>query len=236
MTHTITRTFTEHAVLFYPEMVKAIMEERKTMTRRLIKHKVYGISIPDDLGYTLTTEGIALLNGPDYPDGKEDEVRCPFGGIGDRLWVREQHFKFGHWVKNGISKTGRQKWKFVQDSQLVLYYETPPEKYRKSMDKKNPGEPQWYWRLGRFMFRKDSRLTLEISELKVEMLQDISQEDAENEGVSIDDDGMFCMNYQRKKMEMICPEESFESLWKLIHGDESWDSNSWVWVIGFKKI
>lgn len=78
-----------------------------------------------------------------------------------------------------------------------------------------------------------------ITDIKVERLCDISQEDAQAEGVKIDDEGMECWNYLNEKFEWIVPEESFKSLWKSIysnHPQKAWELNPWVWVIEFEQV
>jgi hypothetical protein len=80
------------------------------------------------------------------------------------------------------------------------------------------------------------RIFLEITDVRIERLQDISEEDAIKEGILIDDDGFCCWDYQHKVFRFISPEQSFESLWQSINGTESWEVNPFVFVIEFKQI
>lgn len=201
-------------ILFSPVMVKAILDGRKNQTRRILKN---------------TTEHEGPYNSA-YIEAHIKHVGwkeiCPHGKVGDLLWVREPHYLFGHWreVPGVKTKGGRQKWAFIPDSDQVLY--EAPEEYRKGRHHKDPETKAWHKRLARFMPRKLCRINLEITGIRVEALQDISEEDAEQEGVlrGIDDDGLFTHK------------ASFERLWDHINGPGSWSVDPWVWVLDFKVV
>lgn len=210
-------------ILFSASMVAAILDGRKTQTRRTIKgsteHK--GNYNPVYLEVHKNSRGWKEI--------------CPYGKIGDTLWVREEHYAVGHWEKNSTTKTGKQKWKFVPDiGGDVRYSDNPPADFMVSRSKEYPDVNLWYKRLARFMPRSLSRIKLEIVDIRVEKLKDISQKDAISEGAppshhSID----------KVSREIGNPDFSrswFAQLWQSINGTESWDENPWVWVISFKVV
>lgn len=154
-----------------------------------------------------------------------------YGQPGDQLWVREEHYQYGHWeIVPGIkTPTGRQKWKFVQDVDDTLFYAPPT--FSRAMPRVHPEIPAWYKRLARFMPHRVSRITLEITEIRVERVQDISEDDAKAEGcppVVHEDGSVDCGT--RKTM--------FAKLWNRINSDRghSWESNPYVWAITFRKL
>jgi hypothetical protein len=175
----------EKPILFSTLMVQAILEGRKTQTRRVIKCDFYVENDPPLTAYI-----------PDYITGEPQPVKlpCPYGQIGDRLWVRET-FVYHH--------TGQ------------LFYKTDiPVLCHKN----------WKWKPSIFMPRTASRITLEITDIRIERLQDISEEDCLSEGI----------NYQGNAYDTI---GAFSDLWDSINAKKHpWQSNPWVWVIEFKRI
>ena len=222
---------TDRPILFSAPMVRTILDGSKTQTRRVIKPQPY----LDKMG-NACCDGWILGQGADrvpnfeslaspIPRSSTGRVWCPYGQIGDRLWVREEHYRFGHWeeVSSVRTRTGRQKWAFVQDSREVLF--DAPAEFRKGRHNKDTLTPAWHKRLARFMPRSASRITLEITDVRVERLQDISRGDAMEEGcpfpnMASGDD----------------PRRWFSELWQSINGPASWEANPWVWVIGFKRV
>lgn len=211
-------------------MVAAILEGRKTMTRRIIKPQPY-LSGLVDWQWVWDSKS----NGqPFYFSGSIDNLQkvlidpelniCPYGRIGDILWVREEHYRFGHWVPVPDTKTatGKQKWMFIAETDEVLYSDNPPADFRKGRHHKDPYTSAWHKRLARFMPYKACRLFLKITDIRVERLQDIPLSDVKKEG---------CTNT------MIEPNIfTFKSLWESINGAGSWEANPWVWVVSFKRI
>ena len=244
----------ERPILFSGPMVQAILKGTKSQTRRVVKNckqfadwdatpaDAYDSIIDAESG-----EATFLVAGD---HGWVNTVKCPYGKIGDVLWVRETFYAYGKWVKNGHSKTGKQQWKFVD-----LYDNgTYPDNHYKYMDgpplRVQTGKSDvigWYKRPSLFMLRAACRIRLQITDVRVERLQDISESDAKNEGIEsfrpVPGDGpaetMYKMylppppHYQQWS---VSPVHSFKSLWRKINGTESWDQNPWVWVINFKRI
>jgi hypothetical protein len=165
----------ERPILFKAEMVRAILSGAKTQTRRTVNtERGPIIGIEDDPRYpsgaTLLTDG-GTYNGKSalgvYDIGS-DEARkcCPYGTRGDRLWVRET------WqVVSGNDRARRICNNPTPDVGWIEYAATP-----------RPDEPAYKWRPSIFMPRWASRITLEITEVRVERLNDISRGDATAEG------------------------------------------------------
>ena len=156
-----------------------------------------------------------------YTDEHGSPVICPYGRPGDRLWVRETHA----WLDNG-------------DDSGWIYRATDPD-WETTQN--------WKWRPSIFMPRAASRILLEIADVRVERLQDITEEDATTEGIkyqSTDGFGYKWFGWEDKvqvteKGEMISQNnhyDAFRSLWTSINGPESWEQNPWVWVIQFRKL
>ena len=143
-------------------------------------------------------EWVDVHQGLREPDNAE---RCPYGQPGDRLWVRET---FGHFERNENFAPGCEVFYRADGESLAL-------------------EP---WRPSIHMPRWASRITLEVTGVRVERLQGISEADAIAEGVRNSlhlPGGRFAR-------------ENFEHLWWTVNGDGSWESNPWVWVVEFKAI
>jgi hypothetical protein len=138
---------------------------------------------------------------------------CPYGEIGDLLWVRE---------------------KFLYDEGEGIYW------YAASMDNADVNYLKGCWKPSIFLPKIASRIWLEITDIKIERLKDISEKDARNEGVETVADGY--KNYMTKPKiisTLKCYDTayfSFLSLWESINGYESSELNPWVWVITFKKV
>lgn len=217
-------------ILFSPVMVQAIQEGRKTQTRRIVKDQA---------------SCKVLEYGHDWKV-KEFWARCPYGQQGDILWVKETHYRFGRWVKNGQTKTGRQKWKFVPDNgfENIRFLDEKPAVVNSTKTGRGLG---WYKRSSLFLPKKLARIFLQVEEVRVERLQDIGEEDAFKEGIKLSVNNKVKHNSQPGEMVSVDPfrkddevfydaKNAFRSLWEFINGIGSWEQNPWVWVIVFKKI
>ena len=192
-------------------MVKAILEGRKTQTRRVVKPQPKLINGHDfewkDLCYSGSSEtggGTFVLN-------------CLFGQPGDRLWVRETFIEFPAGSFN---------------------FKTEPDPVFEQT--KTPWKPSIH------MPKTAARIWLEVEEVKVERLQDISEEDSYREGIK--SDGLMvhcavCNHGYHNGTDLICEDgffytarSSFQSLWHSINGVGSWEANPWVWVVKFKVL
>ena len=196
----------ERPILFSGQMVRAILEGRKTQTRRIVKPqptKDYVTLMP--LSGELV--GVTKHGGPIDNRGW---LHCPYGKPGDRLWVRETHAWY--------------------DPAQTVYYKA--------------SETDWTylpWRPSIHMPRWASRINLEVVSVRVERLQDISEEDAMSEGIEsweergVDDAQDYYRDYVTGG-HVYNAKDSFRSLWQSINGPGSWEANPWVWVVEFKRI
>lgn len=145
---------------------------------------------------------------------------CPFGEVGKRLWVRET------WAHHKLAINSRTD----DEGPFVYAADTMAEQHRLG-DK---------WKPSIHMPRCASRITLEVTGVRVERLQDISEADALAEGVSKLQDASGTNKYTIKigDLHINAPTaaEVFKLLWWHIYGDESWDVNPWVWIVEFKRV
>lgn len=195
----------ERGILFTGPMVRAILDGRKTETRRVYRPaKGY----PRDDGETL----------PDGTGGRWlDWGPCPYGRIGDRLWVRET------WAHVPVTayrmSTGVQQTANPNDPGMAAVY-------RSGWERSAPGR----WRPSIHMPRWASRITLEVEEVRLERLQDLTPEDVRREGVVLWD--------ATTRGEGIEDVRRFGILWDSINAGRGhgWDANPWVWVIRFRRL
>jgi len=220
----------ERPILFSGEMVRAILAGTKTQTRRLVRVDDTPITskdvaankrqlgIPSDARNVRFTAGVYLKC--DAPAGSmtvSARVECPYGEPGDRLWVRETH---------ALNVPGCEQQRGVS--------------YRADhQDPKGDGPAnQMTWRPSIHMPRWASRITLEVTGVRVERLQAITAEDAKAEGVTVP----RCSCEACSHTSAICPAdatsyvEGFRDLWCKINGPESWKANPWVWAVGFRRV
>lgn len=204
----------QRPILFSTPMVQAILEGRKTMTRRVVKPQ------PVDMMYEDENELVGLSEGKSAVmcAGLQQVIQCPYGKPGDILWVRETWgnygVKYGYYIYKTITAALNEE--FVKTR---LY--------------------QGRWKPSIHMPKEACRLYLRITDVRIERLQDISEADAIAEGIETDNKGHYkCYekNVGLSEFELETPFWSFSSLWTSINGSESWESNPWVWVIEFKRI
>lgn len=203
----------ERPILFSGPMVRAILSGQKTVTRRVMKPQPQ--KAPVDV-----VDGVPSWDSPTNYAGEvqmntQHGKPCPYGKPGDRLWVREA------WAQINVAQAPGETW--------VVY--------RECDNRTDYGGP---WKPSIHMRRRDSRILLEVTGVRVERLQDITEDQAEAEGVEgcipscpgpYDEHGnpeCDCMN--------LTYVQSFQALWENIIGRKSWDANPWVWVMEFKRI
>lgn len=164
----------ERPILFSAPMVKAILSGTKTQTRRIVKPQQFPLGTC---------------------------VACPYGTVGDRLWVRETWLQ----VPAGIA-------------------------FRADGGDHYGAGGKLKWRPSIFMPRAASRITLEVTGVRVERLQGISEDDAEAEGVAAEPHNGSCVDRR-------CFVKAYASLWDSLNAKRSpWSSNPWVWVLSFRRI
>ena len=196
----------ERGILFQAEMVRAILEGRKTQTRRALR-----IQPLDILPMNIHNEW-ATLQTRDHNHG--NVIRCRFGVPGDRLWVRE---KWGVHRLDGIVIKEFPNVLYAADTSTRLVTTDKVWKYV---------EDKFRWRPSIFMPRWASRITLEIVNIRVERVGDISEADAIAEGIP-----PFLPSPSK------IPIMQYATLWNRINqkSDFGWDVNPYVWVIEFKR-
>ena len=220
----------ERPILFNSEMIKAVLDGRKTQTRRVIK--------PQPLVGIGQREIRPLPNG-----GRESVVyklpHCPYGKPGDQLWVRETH--------QFISPD--ETWRDISECKII-YKATDTHPGFDGSDYAehkglSPNSPIWDagevhpWRPSIFLPRKYSRIQLEIVSVKIERVQEILYDDAVAEGMSKEWDGSHYW-YSLESVEEASqhPPKVFRQLWDSINSKRgfSWDSNPFVWVVEFNVV
>ncbi|MCL3168944.1 hypothetical protein PAG51_21255 [Klebsiella pneumoniae] len=225
----------ERGMIFNGEMVRAILDGRKTQTRRIMKPQPEpcprgGHWWPSNVFKTMLHVEDEMQNGKGGWGGLVGDA-CPFGDVGDRIWVRET------WAEAGASAPD-----------LKLYRANYPEHVPSIYENVPPAE-EIRWTPSIHMPRWASRILLEITDVRVERLNAISPEDAESEGLECtnftgfgDEPGL--PSYPEpdvyfdplKKQWKEYPPEAFAGLWESIYGEGSWQANPWVWVIEFKRV
>lgn len=217
----------ERPILFSGEMVRAILSNRKTQTRRAGKcqnDSATGLGVAYVKHATKGYEAIASYDAfPGQGTARWGLCSCPYGIPGDRLWVKET-FAVDRRVDPKTCGVG-----------YVHYVADEWGCPRTACDKLKPSI---------FMPRKFSRITLEIVSVRVERLQNISEEDAKAEGIesSIPSSGcgLLFKDYEQKTNDVFewysSPVDSYRSLWESINGKGSWATNPWLWVLEFKKL
>ena len=226
----------EKPILFSTDMVKAILEGRKTVTRRIIKPQPLETGDWQRQPTWYWKGGKPLLRasyGADYVHTQEDAVKramlkvCPYGQVGDRLWVRETHYRYGHWILTGeLTKTGKPEYIFISHSSEVRHWDNPPEKICRGRN-----QVGWFKRPSIFMPRWASRINLEITGVRVERLQEITWQDCKAEGITLETDLFPTVNPESKYL------DRFKRLWDFLNAKRGygWSANPWVWVIEFKR-
>ena len=196
----------ESPILFSAPMVRALLAGTKTQTRRIFK--------PDRMTWdangrytTYAMRGGELSTTGSGPFKPSSWLHyCPYGQPGDRLWVRET---FGHFERNENFAPGCEVFYRADGESLAL-------------------EP---WRPSIHMPRWASRITLEVTGVRVERLQDISADDARAEGCQdkpVDGAEQASIDLLAKLW--------YHDLWEQINGLDSWAANPWVWVVEFKRV
>lgn len=251
----------QRPIIFNTDMVRALLDGRKTQTRRPVSKAVeenirlhagedgsdessevefiYAKHSDDD-GEAQPEEWLCYLQ--EYPEEGVIAIgQCPFGQPGDQLWVREtflpdpnsqddawddHHISYFSW--SGCGSSIRDVPSALRSPDNCIY-------------KASWVGTDLLWKPSIHMPRWASRITLEITNIRVERVQDITEADAIAEGlnrVSHGPEGTF-YSWQRNypHPQNYChSDDAYQDLWCSIYGPEAWDRNEWVWVIEFKRI
>jgi len=193
----------ERPIIFNTEMVKAVLEGRKIQTRRVVRRiKDQEKSYWNIKELILPYPRDGLVWNVRCERGYSGHIKCPYGKVGDRLWVRETWFNF--W--GGIIYRAADEYASIVDD-----------------------DPDNTWKPSIHMPRWASRITLKITDIRVERLQEIKYEGMKAEGCLPKN----CCGGERETLR----KEYWIPLWNSIYKKENtWQDNPWVWVIEFKVI
>jgi len=221
----------EHPITFTGEMVRAILDDRKTQTRRIIRPQLpEGVcdvfywdepQLPErvkaDIGCYFNTSG-----------GLNFNCKCPYGKVGDLLWVREtwatgKPYDFLSPSKLDPKEVKNRKWLWY----LATYDPKIDWPYEELQSRKRPSI---------FMPKWAARIWLEITGIRVERVQEISEEDAIAEGINREMLPYDAADPERAYLYDGAAIELFHKLWNSINAKRGygWFENPWVWVISFK--
>lgn len=214
----------ERPMLMSAPMVRAALEGHKTQTRRIVKN-VFGHPQLLRDGSTRIVDCIRDVDG--WPSAlmyaPDNWECCPYGVVGDRLWVREawgvgtRPCPFEGW-RDGIEYRADEFYLADDIEDLQLYSVNVPDGIELDSYRSNG------WRPSIHMPRWASRIDLEITGVRVERLQSISHDDACAEGIELTCGGFLaCV-------------DRYRALWESINGAGSWQLNPWVWVVEFKRV
>lgn len=272
----------ERPILMRGEMVRATLNGLKTQTRRIViprsKPSIKPLEMEpwysNDEQLFHYDKQFELIDGrvycrknglpvwigkhPSYTTG-EKFFTCPYGGVGDRLWVRET-WRVGAWNEDQSicvdyrADADSSSWLTVPDNEEFdrLWIQSTEDAIKAGLCPDEGNEYHWKkgeaptrWRPSIHMPRWAARLILEIADVRCERLQDISEEDALAEGVRRDthpgfEDTIIYQNYSREDWNVPCHTavDSFRTLWESINSKRghSWNANPWVWVVEFGRI
>lgn len=199
----------ERPIIFSAPMVRAILDGRKTQTRRVVKPQPSSELLAD-------FAEIRAMRGSNRSDAQmlSDCLSCPYGAPGDLLWLREAFS--GPWcmeAQGGMAATPPSKWGAT--SRIWYWADGSPTHGDWTRPRPSIHMPRWA-----------ARITLEIESVRIERLQDISEADAEAEGVR------NSLHLQGGRF----ARDNFAHLWWTINGDGSWEANPYVWVVTFRRI
>lgn len=232
----------ERPILFSGPMVRAILEGRKTQTRRAVKPQpvpvqpqgagiLSALYRQGDYQWPDKVVGCSTIScKPNGPDGWAHE-HSPYGKTGDRLWVREtwQHSNFPLGPYDASCQVFYRA-DYLDDPHGPDGERSPEGRYRS-------------WRPSIHMPRAASRILLEITGVRVERLQDISEADALAEGIEslTGDKTIYHWDFPKPMPPYAVSgyksaRDAYKELWVEINGRESLDANPWVWVIEFKRV
>lgn len=234
----------EHGIIFNSEMVRAILDGSKTQTRRVMKSQPEPSKTKDGDYWLPCNKTQSMVHVSDFIPGNSKvvdmhefySVCCPLGGIGDRLWVRETWQ--GPLVDEDHLDNYRADVDKFQTSEFCKYAADggPRPEFCDLA-----GNIHFGWRPSIHMPRWASRILLEITGVRVERLQDISEEDAVAEGVvtgRYGNEGNWLNGFYApgSNQPHQTAKSAYSELWCSIYGVDAWYENPWVWCITFQQI
>lgn len=228
-------------ILFSAPMVRALLGGVKTQTRRAITPQ------PDSRpGMDCTRLIFKDRKGnPTLDEALESKTRtylslCPYGQPGDQLVVRETFFAFGRWETRFNAKKGRDEWHFVdmtvETGHAYCYAADGGEPALLARRRSSGVMPAWWKRPAIFMPRAAARITLKLTEVRVERLAEISQADAMAEGVWTAGSARSDDIQHTAGGSNLNHIGAYRKLWSEINNDQDWIDNVWVWVVAFRRL
>lgn len=220
----------ERPILFSEQRVRALLVGQQTQTRRIMKTQALGPGQDNHEGVHAFDVSANHLHGYKMMAMTDISYQCPYGKPGDILWVRET-------------------WRgpIVPESALAEYERDPtpfrlPEFCQYRADSNELGHhsmndtegEQFGWQTAIHMPRWASRINLQITGVRAEKIQDISEDDIMAEGVQTD--SHFLNNFFTMNMNSESPKEAYRKAWQKQYGATSWEVNPWVWVVEFQRV
>lgn len=222
----------EKPILFSGAMVRALLDGSKTQTRRIITPEPSLVHLGCPVKFTPQDAKLGRVG---------QVISCPFGAMGDQLWVRETWGNVSHslddddnvieWIPNRPATP-------INEMPYGRGYYCGHVIYRADgefewADDDGDAESRSLWHPSIHIPRAASRIQLEITGVRVERLQDISEQDAVAEGIGLTQAAIGVPMTRPDHMPM--PIFMYKSLWESLNGPGSWDANPWVWVIEFRR-
>lgn len=212
----------EVLINFTGQMVRAIRAGNKSQTRRLVKFAVSNAHVDHFAELGLEHSGKWRCYDSLGEPMIDTPVRCPYGTPGQVLRMKESAWVWCRKVRNGITGTGRAKWRYEPVGRHVIYQADHPSRPAELIDD-NP-DHGWRLKVARFLPGWAVRMRLEVTDVRIERLLDITEEDARAEGVEKSQDKIFPYTY------------AYATLWETINGRGTWKENPWVWVVSFRIV
>lgn len=239
----------EHPILFSGPMIQALLDGSKTQTRRVVKLRELagdyfeggaagvefdGFRIPRDGGPAPAQFSAEAVGGGAY---MSEELYCPYGQPGDRIWARETFYAYGRWVTRFSAKKKRDEWHFIDmtiecDRRYQYAADNPDVPLATGRGGALPG---WYMRPAIFMPRAACRIILDITDVRVERLNNCSAADARDEGLIRYEhfwrDSEYPLEdiayepFAGSPVRYSDPVAAYAELWETINGADSWAAN-----------
>lgn len=227
----------ERPILFNGDMVRAIQAGRKTQTRRVVKPEG-AVHITPFVGSDNKRTGEYGWHSSEYLISKH--IFCPYGQPGDRLWVRERCKYEDTFYKGNDLREGCFRARIVYYADNSIIERDVDVDHWSCACEMNTAK----WHPSIHMPRWASRITLEVTDVRVQRLQEISRQDALAEGIFSHPHNWRCMDYpypdiayqpvEGSEYRYTSPRDAFKDLWASIKG--TWDENPWVWAVSFKEV
>lgn len=240
-------------ILFSTDMVQAILDGRKPQTRRIYK-------LPQECDHSKFMEADWKNDPSEFNSDKDSPeywycslcgngisernnfkgIKCPYGKPGDILWVRETFRKYYRGEDNDVLDFDNEIIEFAADNPEPVYLSDGDGFIEFNKDGSEKMIP---WKPSIFMPKAACRIFLKITNVRVERIQDISEEDAIAEGIySFTKDGQLYKYWYNSKGDVITwrdmprtAVEAYKMLWIQINGSDSWEANPFVWVVEFEQ-